>query len=197
MAADVTFFFDPTCPYTWRTFQWLREVTEPRGHIVDWKLMSLAILNEGQQIPPEYVDYVAFSKRVLRVMAATTQRQGEGALPRLFTEFGSRLHDQQTPLDDALIAESLKAADLPADLADAADDELLDVAIRASHDEGQARAGEPTGSPITSIGDGPGYFGPVVAPVPEGEGAEKLYDALRLLSAVPEFAELKRARAAL
>jgi hypothetical protein len=33
-------------------------------------------------------------------------------------------------------------------------------------------------------------------PVPEGEAAEKLYDAVRLLSAVPEFSELKRSRAA-
>jgi hypothetical protein len=33
---------------------------------------------------------------------------------------------------------------------------------------------------------------PVV--VPEGEAPEKLFDAVRLLSAVPEFSELKRSR---
>ena len=33
---------------------------------------------------------------------------------------------------------------------------------------------------------------PVV--VPEGEAAEKLFDAVRLLSAVPEFSELKCSR---
>ena len=54
--------------------------------------------------------------------------------------------------------------------------------------------GDEAGSPIIAFGDGPGYFGPIVWPAPEGEAAEKLFDALRLLSAVPEFSELKRAR---
>jgi hypothetical protein len=33
-----------------------------------------------------------------------------------------------------------------------------------------------------------------VVPVPDGESAEKLFDAVRLLSAVPEFSEIKRSR---
>jgi hypothetical protein len=35
----------------------------------------------------------------------------------------------------------------------------------------------------------------VVVPVPDGPGADRLFEALRLLSGVPEFSELKRARA--
>jgi hypothetical protein len=46
-----------------------------------------------------------------------------------------------------------------------------------------------------AIGDGPGYFGPVVAPAPTGEDGVRLFDALVAISAVPQFSELKRARA--
>jgi hypothetical protein len=195
MADDVTFYFDPSCPFTWQTSRWLCEVTEPRGHTIAYRLMSLAILNEGKTIPDQYREQVDASMRPVRVMFATLQQHGNDAVGTLYREFGSRFFDGAS-IDDAL-AGALKAASLPAGLADAATDESLDAPIHASHDEGQRRVGEEAGSPITCVGDGPGFFGPVVVPVPEGEAAEKLYDAVRLLSAVPEFSELKRARAEL
>jgi 2-hydroxychromene-2-carboxylate isomerase len=197
MADDVTFYFDPTCPFTWRTSRWLREVTKPRGHTIAWQLMSLKMLNEGREIPEAYRDAIAFSIRPVRVLQATLDRHGNDALDRVYTEFGTRLHDQHATADDELIATAIAAADLPADLIKAADDESLDEIVRASHDAGQARVGQESGSPIVAIGDGPGFFGPVVVPPPEGEEAEKLYDAIRLLAAVPAFSELKRARASL
>jgi 2-hydroxychromene-2-carboxylate isomerase len=195
MADDVTFFFDPSCPFTWRTSRWLSEVTQPREHTIAWRLMSLKMLNEGQPLPAEYRDRVDASIRVVRVMFATLQQHGNDAVARLYTEFGTRIHDGRADPDATVVA-ALDAAGLPANLVDAASDESLDEPIRASHDEGQARAGQHSGSPIICIGDGPGFFGPVVVPPPTGEAAEKLYDAVRLLSAVPEFSELKRARAA-
>jgi 2-hydroxychromene-2-carboxylate isomerase len=195
MADDVTFFFDPTCPFTWRTSRWLRSVTQPRGHTIGWRLMSLTMLNEGKDLPEQWRERLAFSIRPVRVLFATLDEHGGAALDRLYTEFGTRLHYEHADLDNALISTALAAADLPAELTAAADDESLDDAIRASHEEGQARVGQESGSPILAIGDGPGFFGPVVVPPPEGEAAEKLYDAVRLLSAVPEFSELKRARA--
>jgi hypothetical protein len=193
MADDVTFYFDPSCPFTWRTSRWLCEVTQPRGHTIGYRLMSLAILNEGKEIPEQYRENMGASMRGVRVMFATLQQQGNDSLGALYREFGTRFFDG-TPMDQALSA-ALDAADLPQSLMAAATDESLDAPIHVSHDESQARVGMEAGSPVVCIGDGPGYFGPVVVPVPEGEAAEKLYDALRLLSAVPEFSELKRARA--
>jgi hypothetical protein len=72
-----------------------------------------------------------------------------------------------------------------------------DAAIRASHEEGQQRAGTESGSPVTAYDGGPGYFGPVVAPTPTGQAARDLLTALVALSRVGEFSELKRARAQL
>jgi hypothetical protein len=204
MSDDVTFFFDPTCPFTWRTSRWLVDVTGKRNMVVGWRLMSLAVLNDGKEIPEAYRAAVAASWLALRVLAAADQQHGQKALAALYTEIGSRRHglaaagggargDGRDP-DKDLLAEAIAAAGLPPELLESAEDDTLDAVIRDSHAAGQARVGAESGSPIIAIGDGPGFFGPVVVPVPEGESAEKLFDAVRLLSAVPEFSELKRSR---
>ncbi len=194
MTDDVTLWFDPICPFTWRTSRWLRDVTGKRNLTVGWRLLSLAVLNEGKELPPAYAEPVARSWLALRVLLATDRAHGQAAMAELYTQLGNRLHWDGRTLDKELIAEAVEAAGLPADVADAAEDTTLDAAIRESHAAGQARVGTESGSPILAIGDGPGFFGPVVVPVPEGESAEKLFDAVRLLSAVPEFSELKRSR---
>jgi hypothetical protein len=58
--------------------------------------------------------------------------------------------------------------------------------------------GEESGSRVIAVPDGTGgrraFFGPVVTPIPKGEEAACLWDALLLAASVPAFAELKRAR---
>jgi hypothetical protein len=66
--------------------------------------------------------------------------------------------------------------------------------LRNSHDEAQRRVGMATGSPVMAIDDGPAFFGPVIVSVPESEDADRLFEALRVLSVVPQFSELKRGR---
>ena len=206
MSSDVTFWFDPVCPFTWRTSRWIRSMAGKRGLTVEWRLLSLATLNEGKDIPEQYRDGMARGWRAARLLAATDQRHGQEAMANLYTEIGTRIHGYVGPgpldgpptgqrvLDTEVLSESLAAAGLPTELIEAADDTGLDDAVRNSHAAGQARVGTESGSPIVAFGDGPGFFGPVVVPVPEGESAEKLFDAVRLLSAVPEFSEIKRSR---
>src|SRR5262245_60705700 len=131
MADDVTFYFDPTCPFTWRTSRWLRAVTQPRGHTIGWKLMSLKMLNEGRELPEAYGDRVGFSIRAVPVLQATLDSHGPGALDRVYPQFGTRLHYQHALRDDDLLVTAIAAADLPADLAKSADDDGLDATIRA------------------------------------------------------------------
>ncbi len=194
MSDDVTFWFDPACPFTWRTSRWLLGVTAARGHSIDWRVMSLAVLNEGKEIPEQYREPMKQSVRAQRLLYAAGQRHGPDALASLYTQIGERVHGQGRSLGTDVFTEAVAAAGLPAELMEAADDASLDPAVRESHDAGQARVGTESGSPILAIGDGPGFFGPVVVPIPRGESAEKLYDALRLVSSVPEFAELKTSR---
>jgi hypothetical protein len=206
MSSDVTFFFDPICPFTWRSSRWLNSMAGKRDLIVHWRLLSLAILNEGKEIPEQYREGMARGWRASRLLAGADAQHGQDAMARLYTEIGTRIHGYVGPgpldghpterrtLDTGVLVESLAAAGLPSELLAAADESGLDDVIRESHEAGQARVGTESGSPILAFGDGPGFFGPVVVPVPDGESAEKLFDAVRLLSAVPEFSEIKRSR---
>ena len=193
--ADITFWFDPSCPFTWRASRWLRGVAQRRGLRIHWRLMSLSIVNEGKAVPTQYQEPMAQGVRAGRLLHAVGDQRGQDALARLYTEIGERVHWPVRPINSTVLTDALEAAGLDAGLLDEADDTSLDAQVRASHNEGQARVGTESGSPIIALGDGPGFFGPVVVPVPEGEHAEMLFDALRLLSALPEFSELKRSRA--
>jgi len=194
LSEDVTFWFDPSCPYTWRTSRWLLAVTGARNLTIDWRLMSLAILNEDKEIPERFRAKQEGGRRAARVLIAVDEKYDSDAVERLYTEIGIRVHEDGRDIDERVLTEALAAADLPPDLYFAIEDDEMDEYLVESHYEGQDRVGTEAGSPILALGDGPGYFGPIVTPVPAGEAAEKLFDAMRLLSAVPEFSELKRAR---
>ena len=194
MSDDVTFWFDPSCPYTWRTSRWLIAVTDARGMTVDWRLMSLAVLNEDKPVSPRVRTVQEGGRRAGRVLTAVDEKYDTDAVERVYTEIGIRVHEQGRDIDERVLTEALVAAGLRADLYFAVEDDQMDEYLVESHYEGQDRVGIESGSPIIAFGEGPGFFGPIVVPVPEDEAAEKLFDAVRLLAAVPEFSELKRSR---
>lgn len=193
MSATIDLWFDPSCPFAWMTSRWAREVAALRPVAIRWRLMSLAIVNEGETLSDRHRAALERSTRALRVLAATDRDHGNDALGRLYATIGERVHPGGRDLDDAVLAEALAEAGLPAALASAADDVALDDLVRRSHDEGQEAVGTRIGTPLVRIGQR-AFFGPVVNPTPRGEDAARLYDAIAALDAVPGFSELKRGR---
>ena len=43
--ADINFYFDPLCPFAWMTSRWVRQVIAQRGYTVDWRFISLRMIN--------------------------------------------------------------------------------------------------------------------------------------------------------
>ena len=58
--ADLDFYFDPVCPFAWMTSKWVRMVAEQRGYKVDWRFISLRMINADidyeSHVPPGYED---------------------------------------------------------------------------------------------------------------------------------------------
>lgn len=188
----VDFWFDPICPWAWMTSRWMVAVAAQREIDLHWHIMSLAVLNEGRDLPADYRALMDRARGPARVVNAARQRHGQEVVGDLYTALGTRIHPGGQDFPEA-ISGALAELGLPAQLAAIADSDELDESLRASHQEGIALVGEDVGTPIVAI-NGVGYFGPVLTPAPTGEEALRLFDGLVLVTSVPGMYELKRTR---
>jgi 2-hydroxychromene-2-carboxylate isomerase len=189
----VDFWFDPLCPWAWIASRWMHEVERQRPVSTRWHVMSLAVLNEGRELPPRHAQLMDHAWGPVRVCVAAEQRYGPEVLGRLYTELGIRFHREKAPRDGATIGAALEAAGLDRDLTAAMDSTGYDTALRESHRSGMDRVGDDVGTPVISVA-GTAFFGPVVTPVPRGEAAAKLWDGVLLVAGTDGFYELKRTR---
>lgn len=189
----VDFWFDPLCPWAWMSSRWLLEAAAVRDLAPRWHIMSLAVLNEGRDLPAEYVEMMATAWGPVRVCIAAEQQLGNEVLLGLYTAMGTRIHLGKEPIGREMILGALADAGLPAELAEAMDDLSLDEALKASHHAGMDAVGMDVGTPVIHVGE-TAFFGPVVTPAPKGEAAGRLWDGVLLVAGTPGFYELKRTR---
>jgi hypothetical protein len=202
--ADLRFWFDPVCPFAWMTSKWVRTVAAQREYRVEWRFISLRLLNAAvdydAQFPPGYEAGHTAGLRLLRVCARTRDEHGPDAVATLYERLGEAVfergpeeHEERrgTP---AFLAPVLADAGLPTSLADALDDTAADAVVQTETDEALRLAGRDVGTPVLQFRppDGTAFFGPVISRLPDPEQAVELWDHVIALAGFPGFAELKR-----
>jgi hypothetical protein len=195
----VDFWFDPSCPWAWMTSRWVDEVAEHRDLDVSWHIMSLAILNENNDVSEAYRAFFPRALRYAQLVTAATELHGESVIKPLYDALGTRIHLGQRTDVDAVIAESLEEVGLPADLSDYAPADPdgkpfeYETQLRESHFSGINLVGQDVGTPVVSV-NGVAFFGPVISPAPKGEQALALWDGVVAAASYDGFFELKRSR---
>jgi 2-hydroxychromene-2-carboxylate isomerase len=190
---EATYYFDPVCPFTWRTSRWLVSVAPERGVDVRWRPFSLSILNGGET-PEEHRPMMAASGKALRLVAALAADRREDTIGAFYTELGTRTHDADTMLSDEIVQAAADAAGI-ADAKAVLEDASWDDAVRTSHDEAFGSAGPDIGSPVLALEGAPrGMHGPIIGDVPPLDEALAIWDAVVPLARSGTFFELKRGR---
>jgi hypothetical protein len=208
MAADLHFYFDPVCPFAWMTSKWVRIVASQRDYRVDWRFISLRIINEhidyDVHFPPEYDAVHTAGLELLRVASRIRADYGRDRVGLLYQTLGTRIFETAgaasgpfSALDEGarLVLEPvLDQLGLPIELVDALDDTTLDASIRAETEEALALTGRDVGTPILHFQppDGVAFFGPVISRLPGEDDAAALWDHVVGLASFAGFAELKR-----
>ena len=205
---DLRFYFDPVCQFSWLTSKWVRQVVAARKYTVEWRLISLRIVNDhidyATHFPPDYKASHNAGLRMLRVAARARTELGQPAVDALQASFGEHIFEippwpDQRERSDTVgspdhVARILAAAGLPPELVEALDDTSWDTEIQAETFQALALTGTDVGTPILHFEppDGVALFGPVISRMPSPQEAVELWDHVTALARFGGFAELKR-----
>ena len=184
----LTFYFDPTCPWAWRTSLWIREAQRQQPLDVTWKVFSLGIANGRSD--PAHRDY-------LRALVLARREGGNDAMDRLYLAMGQAVHDRREDVKKQDVVESiLEQAGFDRSLySRALDDPSTEEEVMAEHNEGRDKYGA-FGVPwLVLDGQDFGFYGPVVDEVPQGAAALELWSHMSWLLTQPYLYEIKRERA--
>jgi hypothetical protein len=200
---DIHFYFDPVCPFAWMTSKWVRQVTAQRDYTVDWRFISLRMINAAvdydSRFPPGYEAGHTAGLKLLRVAARVRADYGRDRVGSLYEAIGTQVFDtepdeRQDRGSRTFLEPILAHLGLPSALAGSLDDSSLDAELQRETDEALALTGKDVGTPIIHFQppDGVAFFGPVISRLPDEADATQLWDHVVGLAGFPGFAEFKR-----
>lgn len=201
---DLEFFFDPVCPWAWLTSRWVVEVQSHRSYDVRWRPISLKVLNRDNSADwytDQYKRWHAMGHEALRVALRVDDEFGNDGVARLYAALGTEGHvngrrDDFAASTESFVGECLEIAGFDRALVSSAFDTSYDARIDESTEAALSRTGRDVGTPILTFRPGRpdegSFFGLVIARIPRGEEALRLWDAVEVVATTPGVSELKR-----
>ncbi|MGB7364513.1 MAG: hypothetical protein WA931_15890 [Rhodococcus sp. (in: high G+C Gram-positive bacteria)] len=188
------------------TSKWVRMVQSQREYTVEWKFISLRLINAhidyDAHFPPEYEAGHTAGLRLLRVAASVRAQHGQDAVAALYAAFGAKIFDSPPDSEEDpghrgtadFLGPILTELHLPESHLAALDDTSWDETIQSETDAALALTGKDVGTPIIQFSppEGVAFFGPVISRLPSEDEAVELWDHVVGLASFPGFAELKR-----
>jgi 2-hydroxychromene-2-carboxylate isomerase len=190
---QISFYFDPMCPYAYQTSRWIRTVRAAVGVDITWKFFSLEEVNrvEGKRHPWDRPWSFGFGQ--MRVGALIRRDEGNDAVDRWYDAIGNAFFydgvKTHVPEQHAGVIEH--AGFDPGYVERAIADESTLTEVRDEHVGAVARYGA-HGVPTIVFHPGEyAIYGPVVVPAPEGDDAIELWNLVTAMKKFPHLYELR------
>jgi predicted DsbA family dithiol-disulfide isomerase len=191
----VRLWIDPSCPWAWQAFSWLRDVRDHGEIDLTYSFFSLEINAHALERNDVYpgVPYAEAAPRwgtALATLALARREGGNDAVERLLVAIGQARHGRGEPLAPDMLASAAVEAGLPGLPERARGDEGLEREILAEY--AAARAIDVFGVPTLQIDENAVIYGPIIAVGPTGEDALALWREVKGIADRDAFFELKR-----
>ena len=189
----VRLWIDPSCPWAWQAFTWLRDLRDQGVVSLTYAFFSLEInaraLERNATDPgmpfgeaaPTYGD--AFT-----ALAWARRTGGQEAVERLLVAFGTRRHGEREEMSEDLLAAAVATADVELPPAE----EIADLEREILSEYAAARSIDVFGVPTLQVAEHSVIYGPVIAVGPTGDDGVALWREVAGVTERPGFFELKR-----
>lgn len=193
MTEQISFYFDPMCPYAYQTSRWIRTVRAKTDLDITWKFFSLEEVNraEGKRHPWDRPWSYGFGQ--MRVGSLIRRDEGNGAVDRWYDALGSAFfYDGVKTHVPACHAEIIERAGFdPSYVERAIADDSTRTEVRDEHLDAVARFGAHGVPTIVFHPSEYAVYGPVVVPAPEGDDAIVLWDLVKTMERFPHLYEIR------
>jgi predicted DsbA family dithiol-disulfide isomerase len=182
--AEVRAWLDPSCPWAWQAYIWLRNLQDQGEIRLDHGLFSLEV--NATQHPTSFEEAAPRYGHAIAALALARREGGQEAFADVYVAIGRRLHEEGRTIDDDLVREAVDEAGFGGRAsARELGDELLE-------EYRSARAADVFGVPTLQVDGGKPTYGPILAVGPTGEDGIALWHDVVGLLRRDTFFELKR-----
>jgi len=191
----VRLWIDPSCPWAWQAFSWLRDVRDQGEIDLTYAFFSLEInahALERNDVDPglPYADAAPTWGTALATLALARREGGDDAVERLLVAIGAARHGRGEPLTPDVLDAAAAEAGLPGLPERGGGDPGLEREILAEY--AAARAIDVFGVPTLQIDEDAVIYGPIIAVGPSGQDALALWHQVKGIADRDAFFELKR-----